>query len=67
MAKKKKPKRRKARMGKKRVLGKAAAVHVVRGLAAVRAAKVSVEKTSPGMRKAWAELHHVESRLSRLA
>lgn len=67
MAKKKAKKKHKRRMGQKRSLPRLAVVYVKRGLTAVRAAKVIVEKSAPGKRKAWAELHHVESRLSRMA
>lgn len=62
----------KRRAGKRKRLGKVrkvpAVVHapVVRALAAIRFAKVNLERKAPNARKAWAELHNSESRLSRL-
>lgn len=67
MAKKKRRKGKARRMGPKRSLPSAVKAHVKRGLVAVRAAKARLEMSAPGARKAWGELHHVESRLSRMA
>lgn len=66
MPKKKRKKKQKRRIGPRRTLPKAAAAYVKRALALVRFAKVKTESGAPGARAAWRELHHVESRLSRL-
>lgn len=67
MAKKKRAKKKKRRIGPKRTLPKVARMYVKRALAATRLAKVKVEAITPNARAAWRELHAVESRLSRLA
>lgn len=67
MAKKRVAKKQKRRIGPRRRLPKSVAAYVKTGLRAVRFAKQKMEVSAPGMRAAWRELHHVESRLSRLA
>lgn len=66
MAKRKAAKKKRRRIGPTRSIPKGAASSVKKGLAAVRQAKVAFEKGTGGSRKAWSELHNIESRLSRL-
>ena len=66
MPKKHAKKKHGRRIGKVRTIPKQARGYASAALAATRRAKAALEKSAPGARKAWGELHHVESRLSRL-
>jgi hypothetical protein len=67
MAKKKAAKKKaKRKLGKKRTVPKKVAVKVKHAISAIRIAKGHMEKLAPKSRKAWAELHNCESRLTRL-
>lgn len=66
MAKRKATVSKRRRTAPMRAIPKSVVVHVKRGLAAVRLAKTTFEKSKGGSRKAWSELHNIESRLSRL-
>lgn len=66
MAKKKAAKKRGRRIGKARPVPKKVQYFCSLAIGGVRRAKAMLEKLAPRSRKAWAELHHCESRLSRL-
>lgn len=66
MAKKKASKKKRRRIAPARHIPKTAVGYVKRALFQVRGAKVAVERAPIGARKAWSELHNIESRLSRL-
>jgi len=67
MLTKKKRKKQKRRIGPVRSVPRAVSAYVKQGLRAVRLAKAKLGEMKPNARKAWGELHNVESRLSRLA
>ena len=67
MSKKKKRPSKKRRIGPVRSVPRAVAAYVKQALRAVRLAKAKLGEKAPKSRKAWGELHNVESRLSRLA
>lgn len=66
MAKKKRTKKKRRSIGPTRAVPKIVAVYAGRALGSIRFAKARLEKLKPKARKAWAELHNCESRLSRL-
>lgn len=59
-------KKGKKKRGPVRKVPKAVSTMVASAVSRLRAAKQKLEKTSPKSRKAWAEMHNCESRLTRL-